>query len=67
MENVKWGKYTYYKSKVGGGKMQYECIISNIVDDEEVTVQIGDIKIIVKPAEKRLHTSTMRMETASGN
>lgn len=26
--------------------MQYECIIKNIVDDDEVTVQIGDIQII---------------------
>ena len=26
--------------------MQYECIIKNIVDDEEVTVQIGNIQII---------------------
>ena len=26
--------------------MQYECIIRNIVDDEEVTVQIADIQII---------------------
>lgn len=25
--------------------MQYECIIRNIVDDEEVTVQIGDVQI----------------------
>lgn len=26
--------------------MQYECTIRNIVEDEEVTVQIGDIQII---------------------
>lgn len=46
MENVKWEKHTRYKPKVGGDKMQYECTIRNIVEDEEVTVQIGDIQII---------------------
>ena len=32
--------------EIVGGKMQYECIIRNIIDEEEVTVQIGDIQII---------------------
>ncbi|MDE5908328.1 MAG: hypothetical protein K2H52_06280 [Lachnospiraceae bacterium] len=46
MENVEWRKYFYYKSYVEKGdiKMTHNCKIVNI-DEEEVTLRIGDIYI----------------------